>query len=245
MKRKLLIPIALFMGCGALSAVLAQTVEGLDLEAIQKRGDAHLEDAQSLFDFATKSQAQHEGAAKEIISSGMETIRDLDVSGIKGPAGAIDLDEMVSGARTAMSSPKGAPLFLAFVSLSIPEESLSRIIAETGKAGGVVVFRGFTPGDPRRFIAGIQKVMTQDQASNVAIDPRLFRAFHVDRVPTYVAVSTSFDPCDQLDCVSEVPAFDRISGNISVEYALQTFVDANGPGARVARSALTNLGSGS
>ncbi len=66
----------------------------------------------------------------------------------------------------------------------------------------------------------------------------------MDRVPTYVAVSSNFEPCDQLECVSEVPAFDRISGNVSVEFVLETFADANGAGAPVARTALKNLRGG-
>ena len=38
------------------------------------------------------------------------------------------------------------PMFIVFASLSMPEASLTRLIADTTKAGGVVVFRGFPGG---------------------------------------------------------------------------------------------------
>jgi conjugal transfer pilus assembly protein TrbC len=41
--------------------------------------------------------------------------------------------------------------------------------------------------------------------------------------------------------VTAPPPHDRISGNTSVAYVLETFAGANGPGAPVARLALANL----
>lgn len=148
---------------------------------------------------------------------------------------------MIAGAKAGMAQPKGAPLFVAFASLSMPEDALAQMIADTTRAGGVVVFRGFSAGNPQTFITGIRKVVDQRGASNIAIDPRLFRAFNVDRVPTYVALSTDFEPCDQLECVSTPPPHDRIAGNVSVAYVLETFAEANGPGAPVARLGLANI----
>lgn len=241
MNKKLIVPLLVTLGCGTFSAVLAQSIEGLDIQQIERRADEHAEDAQALFDFATANAEVHREPAQEVVEAGGEAIRQLDVSDITTADGAIDFDEMLAGAQAAMTAPKGAPLFIAFASLSMPEETLARMIADTTRAGGVVVFRGFSSGDPRGFIAGIQKVVDQQGASNMAIDPRLFRAFGVDRVPTYVALSRDFEPCDQLDCVSQAPPHDRIGGNVTVDYALSVFADADGPGAAVSRVALSNL----
>ena len=241
MNKKLIVPFLVTLGCGAFSAVLAQSIEGLDIQEIERRADEHAEDAQALFDFATANSDVHQEQAQEVVEAGHDAIRELDVSDVRGADGAIDFDEMLAGAQAAMAEPKGAPLFIAFASLSMPEEALSRMIADTTRAGGVVVFRGFSAGDPRGFIAGIQKVVDQQGASNMAIDPRLFRAFNVDRVPTYVALSRDFEPCDQLDCVSQAPPHDRIGGNVTAEYALSVFAEADGPGAAVSRVALSNL----
>ena len=176
-----------------------------------------------------------------MVQQGQQSIEGLDVSQIAGGQGPFDFDEMVAGAKAGMAKPEGAPLFIAFASLSMPEEALSKMIEDTTKAGGVVVFRGFSAGNPQGFIQGIRKVVDQAGASNVAIDPRLFRSFGVDRVPTYVALSSDFEPCDQLDCVTAPPPHDRIAGNVSVSYVLESFANANGPGAPVSRLALRNM----
>jgi conjugal transfer pilus assembly protein TrbC len=226
---------------GGVTVVFAQSVDGFDPEAIEARADEFRDDAQVLFDYATKTSETHREEAKTVVQDGYAAIEDLDVSDIAGGDGPFDFDEMVAGAKTGMASPRGAPLFIAFASLSMPEEALSQMIADTTKAGGVIVFRGFAADNPQHFITGIRNVVNQAGASNVAIDPRLFRSFGVDRVPTYVALSSDFEPCDQLDCVTAPPPHDRIAGNVSVSYVLETFADANGPGAPVSRLALSNI----
>ena len=44
-----------------------------------------------------------------------------------------------------------------------------------------------------------------------------------------------------LELAPLVGANDRISGNVSVSYVLETFAEANGPGAAVSRIALANI----
>ena len=234
----------LLAGAGLLSgmtAVFAQSMDGFDPDAIEARADQFREDAQALFEYATTNAETHTEEAQAVVQQGQQSIEGLDVSQIAGGQGLFDFDEMVAGAKAGMAKPEGAPLFIAFARLSMPEEALSKMIEDTTKAGGVVVFRGFSAGNPQGFIQGIRKVVDQAGASNVAIDPRLFRSFGVDRVPTYVALSSDFEPCDQLDCVTAPPPHDRIAGNVSVSYVLETFANANGPGAPVSRLALRNM----
>lgn len=234
----------LLAGAGLLSgmtAVFAQSMDGFDPDAIEARADQFREDAQALFEYATTNAETHTEEAQAVVQQGQQSIEGLDVSQIAGGQGPFDFDEMVAGAKSGMAKPEGAPLFIAFASLSMPEEALSKMIEDTTKAGGVVVFRGFSAGNPQGFIQGIRKVVDQAGASNVAIDPRLFRSLGVDRVPTYVALSSDFEPCDQLDCVTAPPPHDRIAGNVSVSYVLETFANANGPGAPVSRLALRNM----
>ncbi|MEM7687600.1 MAG: type-F conjugative transfer system pilin assembly protein TrbC [Pseudomonadota bacterium] len=241
---KLLLSLGLFAACGAVSTVLAQSVSqdnwSLDLSAIEARADSQKKEAQEVFDYAIQQAEAQRSDAQETVQEGFDAAKDVSVE-TSAKAGEIDLDAMLAGAQAAMAEPKGSPLFIAFVSLSMPEEALARVIAETSQAGGVVVFRGFSADDPAGFAAGIQAVVDQQAAGNLAIDPRLFRSFDVNRVPTFVALSRGFDPCDQLDCVTAPPPHDRIAGNVSARHVLETFADANGPGAPVARQALANL----
>jgi len=244
--RRITIVIAAIAGLAGIQAI-AQTVDGLDLEAIKRRSAAMQGDA-DIFAEHVRNRGdafREEAVAIQAKSSTNLTAlakADLPVNG----DGAFDFDEIIKGASQNVAGTKGdAPQFIAFASLSMPPAALRQLIADTAKAGGVVVFRGFPNNSMKAFGAMLGKVVTdKDQLSNVGIDPRLFRAFNVEAVPTYVAVSTDFDLCSGLNCTTSVPTHDKITGNVSVRYVLDTFVAAHGPGAGVASVALRNLSKG-
>ena len=244
--RRITIVIAAIAGLAGIQAI-AQSVDGLDLKAIKRRSAAMQGDA-DLFAEHVRNRGdafREEAVAIQAKSSTNLTAlakADLPVNG----DGAFDFDEIIKGASQNVAGTKGdAPQFIAFASLSMPPAALRQLIADTAKAGGVVVFRGFPNNSMKAFSAMLGKVVTdKDQLSNVGIDPRLFRAFNVEAVPTYVAVSTDFDLCSGLNCTTSVPTHDKITGNVSVRYVLDTFVAAHGPGAGVASVALRNLSKG-
>jgi conjugal transfer pilus assembly protein TrbC len=161
-----------------------------------------------------------------------------------GTIQGVDLDQILIAARNQARGDENpaAPVFIAFASTAMPEESLKRMIADVSAAGGTVVFRGFLPDGSKSFMAQLQKLVSTQQSAHVKIDPRLFRAFEIEDVPAYVALPSSFPLCDTPDCTSSPPDFDKISGNVTTAYALQTFADGAGPGAAVARTALAKLG---
>jgi conjugal transfer pilus assembly protein TrbC len=98
----------------------------------------------------------------------------------------------------------------------------------------------------KAFQQGITRVVGQGQETKaIGIDPRLFRAFNVTTVPAFVVVTSDFDLCDGLDCKTTPPPHDRMMGNVTVRYALETFAGGGGPSARVAATALKQLGHGS
>ena len=106
---------------------------------------------------------------------------------------------------------------------------------------GVVVFRGFPGNSVKQFTGALARVVPAGGSNAVGIDPRLFRAFAVTTVPTYVVTSTDFDLCDGFDCTTAVPPHDRMSGNVSAAYALETFARGGGPGALIAAQHLARL----
>ncbi len=234
--------IAGVLALGAAGAVLAQSVEGLDLQAIQNTAERQGQDMAGFLKQVVNRGDEVKVAAQEAADTGMEQMRRLDTSKLPKMAGGdVDLDELVAGAQDSLKDPKGAPLFIAFASLSMPQDALKRMIQDVTHAGGVVVFRGLPQNNGKAFIQGMRAVVDQGSEANISIDPRLFRAFDVKAAPTYVAVSTGFRPCDGLDCVTDVPAFDRLVGNVTTQYALERFAQGNGAGAAVARVALGNM----
>ena len=244
--RRLTIVIAALAGFAGIQAI-AQTVDGLDLEAIKRRSAAMQGDADVFAEHVrTRGDAFREDAVAVQAKATGNLVNlakaDLPMNG----DGAFDFDEIIKGASQNVSASRGeAPQFIAFASLSMPVPALRQLISDTSKAGGVVVFRGFPGNSMKQFSAMLSKVVNdKDQLANVGIDPRLFRAFDVQAVPTYVAVSSDFDLCSGLACKSVVPAHDRITGNVSVRYVLDTFIAAHGPGAGVSSVALRNMNKG-
>ncbi|MGN5376440.1 MAG: type-F conjugative transfer system pilin assembly protein TrbC [Kocuria rhizophila] len=221
-----------------------QTVEGIDLDAAKRRAEAMRPDLEA---FVAQVQTRGDAFREEAIAvrdkanTNAVALAKADLP--KGYDGAVDFDEIIKGASANAANARGeAPQLIVFASLSMPPQALRRLIADTAKAGGVVVFRGFPNNSMRAFSEALGKVVNdRDQLANVGIDPRLFRAFDVQAVPAYVAVSSDFDLCSGLSCKSEVPAYDRMTGNVTLRYVLELFAEARGPGAGVAGVALRNM----
>ncbi|AOF98551.1 type-F conjugative transfer system pilin assembly protein TrbC [Sphingobium sp. RAC03] len=239
--------ITALLGTAGISALLAQTVDELDVQAIKKRSADLAADAQAFVDQVKNRGDEFREEAAAIRESGTENMRQVAAKDLpKGPAGPIDFDEIVQGASKNASAKGGdAPQLIVFASLSMPPQSLKQLIKDTARAGGVVVFRGFPNNSMKEFAGRLgQIVESQGDFTNIGIDPRLFRAFNVQAVPTYVAVSSDFDLCAGFSCQTKVPPFDRMTGNVTVEYALNSFAEGNGPGARIAAVGLSNMRKG-
>lgn len=224
------------LALGLASGGDAQTVDGLDLAKVRERARLSPEDAEAFGSViarrgeAVKAQAGESAAAAR--ANAAHHARTAAVSA--RPGDVFDFDAMVAAAGREAGSEDDAPRLVAFASLSMPAASLRQMIDEVGRAGGVVVFRGFPGNSVTRFTGALAKVVPASGSNAVGIDPRLFRAFAVTTVPTYVVTSTDFDLCDGFDCTTQVPPHDRMSGNVSLGHALETFAQGSGPGAGIA-----------
>lgn len=226
-----------------LSTLLAQSVDGVDVQAVKKRAADLATEAQAFVEQVKDRGDRFREDAATVQTDGLDNMRRVASTDLpKGPAGAVDFDEIVQGAAGNIGANGGeAPQFIVFASLSMPENSLRQLVRDTADAGGVVVFRGFPNNSAKDFVARLSKVVDQGQLASIGIDPRLFRAFEVQAVPTYVTVSSDFDLCAGFSCQTKLPPYDRMIGNVTVEYALTTFAEGNGPGARIAAVALSNM----
>lgn len=232
------------IACAGVSVLLAQTIDGLDVQALKQRSADLQAEAQAFVEQVKDRGDTLREEAGIVREHGMENMQRVATTDLpKGPAGPIDFDEIVQGAALNATARGGeAPQLIAFASLSMPPKALRQLIQDTARAGGVVVFRGFPNNSMKAFSQAIGKIVErQDDFANIGIDPRLFRAFDVQAVPTYVAVSSDFDLCAGFSCRTKVPPHDRMIGNVTVEYALTSFAEGNGPGARVAAVGLANL----
>lgn len=247
--RKRLIPlVAVALTATGIGTVLAQTSVGdLDLEAIQSRAQKEAAALSALISGVVGRQTgakNTEKEAQDAVDLAKKQLGDAAAKITPGPtsSGSIDLDTMVADAgKLTAPSAAPAPQFMAFASLAMPEESLRQMIGDVSRAGGTVVFRGFSPQGAGAFMKGLSKAIPPGTQPHISIDPRLFKAFHVESVPTYIALADGFVPCSGEMCTANPQVFDRLSGNVTTAFAAETIADGNGPGAAVARAALQSL----
>lgn len=148
-----------------------------------------------------------------------------------------------------------------FVSWSMPLEMLRSYAVEAMWAGGTLVIKGVPPGkelgsfivdDLRKLVYG------KGAAANISIDPRLFDAYDIKTVPTIVFTTVrdnmqcqginpvpfevegktyTYDTCPPID----PSKYWKITGAVTTNYALQTFID---DGAKQAERHLSALSRG-
>ncbi len=231
-------------GVGSVAAI-SQTVSGLDVQRVRRSAEGQRrEQAEFAREVARRGSRMRAAAAEADAGARANRVRLGDVKGPHRPgANGIDLDQMLASSKDmARASRNTQPRFIAFASLSMPPAALKQMMRDVGGAGGIVVFRGFPNNSAKQFMAGIARVLDKGQALNgVGIDPRLFRAFEVSAVPTYVVASTDFKICDGFHCTTPLPPHDRLEGNVTPAYALETIAGGGGPGAAIARVYLSSL----
>lgn len=126
---------------------------------------------------------------------------------------------------------------MIFVSSSIPNNSLKDLMIQAKKVGAVLVFRGFIGSlkNTQEFLANIAK-----ENVSAIIDPRLFDIFQVKLVPTFIVLANNIQNCEANNC-NFTPKNDRISGNITLKYALEQIENSKSDSSTIASKYLKNL----
>jgi conjugal transfer pilus assembly protein TrbC len=131
----------------------------------------------------------------------------------KGYSAQSDAIEQAQGLAT------GPGLFV-FVSLSMPQATLQRLVDQAARARASVFIRGLVDGSLRATLAQVQGLIGQRQVA-VQIDPQAFDRFAVERVPSFVLVRDGTRPVSCASGICAPPeAFLRSAGDVSLDYAL-------------------------
>ncbi|MCB2060636.1 MAG: type-F conjugative transfer system pilin assembly protein TrbC [Novosphingobium sp.] len=242
----MLASVAVMTGLAAASAQIHEP--DLDLTKIHAAAKAQASDAEAL---AAEARRRAEAVTEEARQAAMDgadngvryTAAAKASANKPDDSQAFDFDRMIADAgEMAEADLAGQPRLIGFASTSMPKAALAAMIADVGKSGGVVVLRGFPQGSAKKLTAALAPI-AEDSTSleHVGIDPRLFRAFHVEAVPTYIVAASDFELCDGFDCSTNIPPHDRMSGNVTLAHVLETFAHGNGPGARIAAQHLARL----
>ena len=130
---------------------------------------------------------------------------------------------------------------LIFTSLSVPEASWRQWARDAGRTGAPLVLRGVTEGGLRETAMRLRERLG-DHPAAVAIDPRLFRLFGIERVPAVVVAPGGVPACESRGCsMDPTPPHDLVAGNIGLVAALEAIAAEGDTGRGVARALLARL----
>jgi type-F conjugative transfer system pilin assembly protein TrbC len=123
----------------------------------------------------------------------------------------------------------------------MPKKVILQLANQAKQVSGVLVLRGMVEGSILKTSNLIKEI--SDKSLPIIIDPTLFRKFLIDKVPTMVLAETGYIKCEagaNEPACNNTPIHDRISGNISLEYALEQIV-ARGHNKTVANNYLSTI----
>jgi conjugal transfer pilus assembly protein TrbC len=159
----------------------------------------------------------------------------------------IDLGAVARGYE-AMGSPSPSnagvnkgPSLLVFVSFSMPEPTLDRLVDQAARSGATILLRGFFDGSLQQTVTRAQRLIGQRQVG-FQIDPQAFDRFSVGVTPTFVLLKDGAvpEPCAAGTCYP-YSAFVSASGDVSIDYALEHFKRASPSFSREAATFLSKL----
>lgn len=141
----------------------------------------------------------------------------------------IDLEALAKGYERAVGSPlqQGAfpsgPGLMVFVSFSMPEPTLARLVDQAARSRAVLVIRGFVNGSLKETVARV-KDLIGDRKVGFQIDPQAFDRFAITATPTFVLIRNGAVPaeCGSNTCFAS-DAFVSVVGDVSLDYALEYF----------------------
>lgn len=215
----------LLSGVGGMTSALAQSppvVTDADIERV-RREQPHITEQ----DMAQARQKYRTPSDAELNAAPVPAQPKIDALPQPKTNAPIDLEALAKGYSSqsnAMEQAQGlatGPGLFVFVSLSMPQATLQRLVDQAARAKASVFIRGFTGGSLRTTVAQVQSLIGQRQVA-VQIDPQAFDRFTIERVPSFVLVRDGTRPvsCTSGTCAPP-EAFLRATGDVSLDYALE------------------------
>lgn len=115
-----------------------------------------------------------------------------------------------------------------FVSLSLPEPTLQRLMDQAAASGVPLLLRGLHRNSMRQTAERVRALLGT-RNTGVQIDPEAFERFGITQVPSFVLTPASADEstCARTKTQCKTPEdYIRVSGDVSIDYALQHLLRA-------------------
>jgi len=126
-----------------------------------------------------------------------------------------------AGAAAAAQALAKGPQLLVFVSLTMPDGSLRRLIEQGERTHATLVLRGLKDGSMVKTAAAVRQILGSHKTA-FQIDPQGFDRFGVNQVPTFILLKdgAQLQRCDDTSCVPP-GSYAEVSGDATIEYALE------------------------
>lgn len=123
------------------------------------------------------------------------------------------------------SPASGKTDLLVFVSLSMPESSLMRLVRQAERAGAVLVLRGLKDNS---FKVTSEEIRKYEQKAHATwqINPPAFTKFAVKSVPSFILVKADQALQTGVDGCAGAGAYAAVSGDVSLDFALERIIRA-------------------
>jgi conjugal transfer pilus assembly protein TrbC len=130
---------------------------------------------------------------------------------------------------------------LIMVSFSMPKASLARLADQARRGGGVLVLNGLKDGSLPATAQAVHQTFGKEGAP-LQIDPRLFARYAVSAVPAFVLLASNADAKACFSGTCPANGYVKVSGDVSLDYALERIASAEPAWRAPAQSILRRLG---
>lgn len=158
------------------------------------------------------------GAQQQHGAAAMPRIESLPKPAAPAPDIATLAEKYKTLGRAATANDR-SPDLLVMVSLSMPREALERIADQAERAGATLVFRGLK-GDSMTKMGTEIKTIVGNRNVSAVVHPPAFQQFSVTRVPAVVIARPEAGNVLDNGC-SQAETFVKVSGDVSLDYALE------------------------
>jgi conjugal transfer pilus assembly protein TrbC len=162
------------------------------------------------------------------------------------PGAPVDIAAVARGFDAAGTAAAAQALFrgpqlLVFVSLSMPQGSLRRLIEQGERSRAVLVLRGLKEGSMVKTAVAVRELLGGHKTA-IQIDPQGFDRFGVSQVPTFVLLKdgTQLQHCADASCLPPA-AYVQVAGDVTIDYALEWIGERSSGFNREARQLLQRM----
>ncbi len=203
-------------------------------------------DVESILDHARRLEGElaglGSGREEEPSALSASPLGEMDLS----PERLSEIEEMLGlergSASQHASQRKSGSRLLVFVSFSMPDASLRALGEAAHKAGASILFQGFSENSIPVMGTHVRRVFGEDMEIGFGIDPTAFSRFEVTAVPTVIALKEPLKTCRTRHCKEDVtPAHDRMTGNATLPFILESIAARGEHGVDAALQALAAL----